>query len=570
MKRTVKLYSEKLNKGKLNEIRELALLRGRDKGFFLSEITTIDKLHILKSPRAYRDSLMGVAEQTGVEVSPNGLPARHWKQSLTDAVNTYRTYWATAFESVGHLIGHHPSFTKEQKRFCYWTMKDFDRVAALFRNPSSPVMPDHFEIGKDDAARAGRYLKRTLRRKLGERPRVRSFRSFTLDENMYSVLEHEGRLYLKIQGFQPRRRIVIPLKGKHKISGTIRVVMDEEKGRVEVHIGKEIKVKEHEGPTQVEAIDLGVSECFTDTSWKHYGAQTGDLVYSYSDAICDKGKKRNRLRGIHDKHMELYQELKGKNEKAARYHLRKALNIEKNNLGAKKLADTRRRYRANYARLFNQSMNELIREKNPSVLIVESLDIRGEAKSRRMSRAVSNWMRITARQRVPFKLEEAGCLFEWVSPAYSSQRCPDCGFVYRGNRKKDSFQCLFCGRAGDADGISAFNLLEHHALGLHRYLKKERVKAFLLADFTRRLESWDFDFEPSQVASWEPVRALAGSGELPKRLLARIEALATVSGKSPDVASPDAGRRGRDEEATSRTAKLVAVQAAALAGADLQ
>ena len=568
MKRTVKLYSEPLNRGKLSAIREIALLRGRDKDHFLSGITTIEKLFILKSPRAYRDSLMRAARETGVAVSPNGLPARHWKQSLTDAVETYKKYWASTFESVRRLVAGHASLTDEQKRFCHWTMKDYERVASLFRNPTAPVMPEHFEIRKEDAARAGRYLKRTLRRKLGERPRVRSFGSFTLDENMYSVFEHAGRLYLKIQGLQPRQRIVVPLKGRHKISGTIRVVPDEEKGCIEVHISKDLKVRQ--APEEhVEAMDLGVSECFTDSSWKHYGTETGDLIHSYSDAIHDRGRKRSRLHNIHDKHMARYEELKGKDDKAARYHLGKALNIEKNNLGTKKLTDTRKRYRANYERLFNQSMNELLRNRSPSVMVMESLDIRDRAKSRRMSRTVSSWMRSTARQRVPFKLEEAGCLLERVSPAYSSQRCPYCGFVYHGNRKGGNFLCLFCGRAGDADGISTFNLLEYQRMGLHRHMKKEQVKAFLMAGFTRRLESWDFDFEPSRVLSREPVRALIGSGELPKGLLARIEALATVSGKSPDSSSLDAGRRRKDKEEPPRTAKLVAAPATALTGSGL-
>ena len=57
-----------------------------------------------------------------------------------------------------------------------------------------------------------------------------------------------------------------------------------------------------------------------------------------------------------------------------------------------------------------------------------------------------------------------------VNPAYTSQTCPHCGHVDRGNRpSRDTFKCLRCGFNGPADHVAAMNIrnagLESLSLG---------------------------------------------------------------------------------------------------------
>ena len=47
-----------------------------------------------------------------------------------------------------------------------------------------------------------------------------------------------------------------------------------------------------------------------------------------------------------------------------------------------------------------------------------------------------------------------------VNPKYTSQTCPVCGFISRGNRNYESFKCLECGFAGHADHVGAINISE--------------------------------------------------------------------------------------------------------------
>ncbi|SFR87541.1 transposase [Halomicrobium zhouii] len=59
-----------------------------------------------------------------------------------------------------------------------------------------------------------------------------------------------------------------------------------------------------------------------------------------------------------------------------------------------------------------------------------------------------------------YKAEEHGVLVETVDPAYTSQRCSHsaCGFIDRGNRDGDEFECLHCGKQLHADYNAARNI----------------------------------------------------------------------------------------------------------------
>ena len=48
---------------------------------------------------------------------------------------------------------------------------------------------------------------------------------------------------------------------------------------------------------------------------------------------------------------------------------------------------------------------------------------------------------------------------EKVDPAYTSQRCHQCGHVAEENRREERFKCVSCGYAGNADINAAFNIL---------------------------------------------------------------------------------------------------------------
>ncbi len=149
--------------------------------------------------------------------------------------------------------------------------------------------------------------------------------------------------------------------------------------------------------------------------------------------------------------------------------------------------------------------------------------MRGIKKAGRFNRLVSLWTIGLIADRVEFKASAGGSRRKQVSPSYTSQMCPGCGFVHRQNRNGDRFHCLFCGRAGHSDEFAALNLLYRaDDPEILLWMPKERVKAILLSRFSRRLESWDFEFSP-EVAKFT---ALSKVG---------LEKPATVPGKTQDT-----------------------------------
>jgi len=64
------------------------------------------------------------------------------------------------------------------------------------------------------------------------------------------------------------------------------------------------------------------------------------------------------------------------------------------------------------------------------------------------------------RLQIEYKMRRKGGEVYFVNPAYTSQRCAECGHVEAGNRPdRDTFRCLSCGHAACADANAARNIL---------------------------------------------------------------------------------------------------------------
>jgi putative transposase len=489
--RTIKRISYPLNQGKYEAIREIASAYAREKQEHLSDYQDDALFGRHRNERTLRDELVRAGYR-----SPHGVSARMWKLAQKDAYETVKKQWAALAERIKPLVAAHrtgnglgdSNWADDQMRYAYWVLSEPRRLAQLVGGQA--VIPRHFKIESVRRKVGGNYLRRVIRRRRGKPPCVKLERAFTLDPDMYDLkISAGGTQVLAITSLVPRRRIRIPLKGHTVMRGNIQIILDEQKQRVEVHYTAAIKParrqptansrstqlppeqadSQQEEPTEtIVAVDAGLSEVFTDEAGNRYGTGLGRLIYEESDRILAKNRRRNKLYQLAEKH-----------SRAGRHQ--KARNIRRFNLGQKKQTAQRRRNQIELERQINTALNQLFRQRQPTILVTEKLDLRGKAKSKKLSRQVSLWPRGILQERTDFKALATGCCREQVNPAYTSQMCPHCGFVNGKNRHGDRFKCLNCGHEQGADRVAAMNLKARRTdPDITLWTPKEWVKIILL------------------------------------------------------------------------------------------
>src|SRR5262249_31649211 len=225
------------------------------------------------------------------------------------------------------------------------------------------------------------------------RPRVKIARSFALDSTLYAVARTLSGQGIVISSLEKGKRIFIPLKGEGEISGNIRIVLVPESRKVKAHVSSQVKVPVNDSE-KVIAADAGLTEAFVDDEGNHYGKELGDTLKKASGRLNEKGKKRNKLQALAKKYDKQGKKLK-------------ARNIRRRNLGRKKSRELKRRAKITITNQINRAINEMIKRREPKVIVTEKLDIRGKGPSKEISRRVSHWRRLTLKGRFEFKASAA-------------------------------------------------------------------------------------------------------------------------------------------------------------------
>ena len=64
--------------------------------------------------------------------------------------------------------------------------------------------------------------------------------------------------------------------------------------------------------------------------------------------------------------------------------------------------------------------------------------------------------------KIKYKAEQMNVIIREINPAFSSQRCNQCGNISKSNRKSQSdFQCVNCNHTSNADLNASKNILEY-------------------------------------------------------------------------------------------------------------
>ena len=108
-------------------------------------------------------------------------------------------------------------------------------------------------------------------------------------------------------------------------------------------------------------------------------------------------------------------------------------------------------------KITSRFISDCIRAKADTIVIGDLTGIRDRAKySKKSNQKIHQWAYARLQSMICYKAELAGLKIKFVSEAYTSQTCPQCG-----NRKKTTnrnYHCNHCGFEYHRDGVGAINL----------------------------------------------------------------------------------------------------------------
>ena len=472
----------------------------------------------LDSKRDFRDAM----KKAGAY--PEAVNVHLMDQAAFDAVDTWVRHIESVIATADVKAKIHRRYRRDelQRRYAYTCLKRYGWIGEILQGGVPAIESKALAgLGEKERGQIARYLHRVIRKALSEHknPRAHAERSMALDETLYTTFVNsavpEGhtcdtasrgckqshqRQYVEIIGTRPGARIALPLAGVSRVSGNIRLVADEGADYVTIHTTYAVKpLGAGTGPD--DSIDWGVTEVCTDSRGVKHGLGLGKVLADFTEKNNATGKARGKL---HARKRAL-----GKVDQDPR----KARRMARNNLGHKKQVSRRSRAQASVRTLSGQAVKEVVygagnrtrargrvpqlASKRPRRLGVEDLShLRGKAKSKKLSRICSTWMRSENEGRMVVHASIGGADAKTVNAAYTSQTCPEptCGYVSSDNRQGDRFHCRNphwdCNWQGDADHVAATNLLSRltdREIGVYTHYTE--VKTVLDERFRRRKES---------------------------------------------------------------------------------
>ena len=548
--RTARLATLPLVQAKQSELRTVVSTYNASKDIFMVTLASRRMWRYLDNKREFRDAM----KNTGAY--PAGVNVHPVDQAAFDACET----WVRHIESVitladikGRIYG---SLDGLERYYAYTCLKRYGWIGTILIG-GTPKVDSTQLAGLDVRSReqVARYLHRILRKAFSKitNPRAHLKRSLSLDETLYRVFEtrttpppdhicgdskrckaSHRRQYVSIVGSKSRQRINLPLAGFSSVKGNIRVVLDKGDDRAYIHTSYEITPKgKATGPD--EAIDWGVSEVCTDTKGVKHGDELKQILTDFTEANNRSGKRRGKLHAN-------WRKLTASNPAKAR-------SIAKNNLGTKKQSRRRIKARASVQTVTGCAIKEVVygagnrtrakgavaqhKNQRPGRLGIEDLaHLRGKAKSKKLSRLCSTWMRAENQARVVVHTSVACSNGIYLNAAYTSQTCPKptCGYVHAQNRQGDKFHCLNCKWQGDADQVAAMNLkagITDTEIGT--FTSYTKVKEILDGRFQRRKENL------TGSVSYMTTGTVTAHGRTPSGPLSKMR----VEDSNVDSPSPD-------------------------------
>jgi IS605 OrfB family transposase len=416
------------------------------------------------SKREVRDRLMAEDAPIGF-----GVPQRLWRATVEDTVDKIRAWQRAviATEVRPKIYAHAGGDKAERKRL--------------------------LGLAKTGRWREDPWLARQCRDAFsGKRPQSRRSGRIVADNCSYdTVRDDHGRVWLAVMTPTRGQRLrlnVGPLPEHLVPTSTIQISPDGRGGWQVIAAYPAHRVSStrprQPNPAPVDGIDAGVTEVFTTTGGRRFGAGQYQRIAARAERDRARGRSRNKLRGVRDRHLARAQSAaEGGDAAAARASAAKAARIERHNLGHSKLSAQRVHDRAVTKDVVYQAVHDLV--DTTSHIVAEDLSgLRGKSKfGRTASRIYAAWQRSFLADALASVPSRRGSAVTLVNPAYTSQQVHPCGHLGVRCGKNVHCQTAGCPQQGivyDTEINAARNILSR-ATDPHisRYTPKHEVRRIL-------------------------------------------------------------------------------------------
>jgi len=206
------------------------------------------------------------------------------------------------------------------------------------------------------------------------------------------------------------------------------------KGKWYLHVVMKLPDIEFQSNGQTIGVDLGVSRPAVTSDNRFHG--------------------KRHWKEVEKRTFRLKRALQAKGSKSAKKHLRR-------------LAGKQRLFRRDCDHVLSKNILKGVNA-GTTVVIENLTDIRKSAKMRRgeAKRRLHAWSFAQLRYFLTYKAENIGVCVTAIDPRHTSQRCNECGYTSRSNRRCQSdFQCRECGHKHNADLNAAKNIRDKHLVG---------------------------------------------------------------------------------------------------------
>lgn len=209
-----------------------------------------------------------------------------------------------------------------------------------------------------------KYSRRVLRKAFAttEKPRARLERQLALDETLYSTFATSAlptshsydlskkrcrqghcRQYVEIIGAKKNSRIALPLAGISRVSGNIRVVLDEGEDQAFARVSYSLHHLDKAIADAV-AIDWGGTEVLTDSDGVKHGNGLGNILETFTEQNNKTYKAKGKLHAL----------------RRLNLGSKRAKHIARKNLGRKEQRTRRKVLKASIQTLAGQAVKEVI------------------------------------------------------------------------------------------------------------------------------------------------------------------------------------------------------------------